>query len=54
MPIEIKITKFLLPNGLISINFLLLLSKWLIKEENIGSNKLILNSLSPPKLVKDG
>jgi len=54
MLIETEIIKFLSLNGLISINFSLLHSKWLIKEVNIGLNKLILNSHFLMKLVKDG
>jgi len=45
MLIEIKITKFHLLNGLISILFLSLLSNWLIKKEIIGLGLLILPSL---------
>jgi len=54
MLIEIEIIKFHSLSGLISTNSLLLHSKWLIKEVNIGLNKLILNSLFLQKLVKDG
>jgi len=54
MPIETKITRCHLQNGLISINFLLTPSKRLIKEKNIGLNKEMLNSPLILKQEKDG
>lgn len=54
LPIETEITKFPSPNGLISTPSSLLLSKWLIKDRNIGSMLPISNSLSTKKLVETG
>jgi len=53
-PIETEIIKSPSPNGLISINFLSLLSRWLIKDKNIGSNPPISNSPSTKKPVETG